>query len=87
MKKYRTWYDVRIEEIDVAKETAKFVTYQDGQRWAKRSEDRYNKNHFDTWQEAREYLIGHEKAAIYDLELKIAGHVAMLKTIEEKHET
>ena len=39
MIKYRTWYDTRIEEVEVIRETAKFVTESDGQRWAKRNDD------------------------------------------------
>lgn len=53
MKKYRTWHD-RIEEIEIIKETAQYVTEADGQRWAKRNQD--FRNYFDTWKEAKDFL-------------------------------
>jgi len=55
MIKYRTWYDTRIEEVEVIRETAKFVTESDGQRWAKRNDD--FRNYFDTYQQAKDFLI------------------------------
>jgi hypothetical protein len=81
MIKFRTWYDTRIEEIEVVRETAKFVTEVDGQRWTKRSDSR---NYFDTGQEAKDFLIDREKEAIGNLERQIAQHVANLAKIEER---
>jgi len=56
MKKFRTWYNSEIDEVEVIRETAKYVILaSDGRRWAKRTEDYYN--FFDTWQEAKTFLI------------------------------
>ena len=75
MKKFRTWHDARIDEVEVIHETAKFVTELDGRR--------YSRNYFNTWEDAHEFLLGREKAAIYDLEQQIAKHAKMLRKIEE----
>ena len=80
MKKYRTWYDDRIEEVEIVKETAQYVTEADGQRWTKRNQD--FRNYFDTWAEARQFLIDRENAAIADHERQIAQHRATLQKIE-----
>jgi len=79
-KMFRTWYDTSIEEVEVIRETAKFVVLVDLQRWAKRSDDHYN--FFDTWAEARQFLIDREKTAISGLAKKIQEHAETLKKIE-----
>lgn len=81
MKKYRTWYDTKIEEIEVKRETEKFVTEADGQRWAKRNAD--FRNYFDTWQEAHQFLIDREQANIAGLEKRIAHHKETLSKLQE----
>ena len=81
MKKFRTWHDARIDAVEVIHETAKFVMELDGRRWAKRNKD--SRNYFNTWEDAHEFLLGREKAAIYDLEQQIAKHAKMLRKIEE----
>jgi hypothetical protein len=80
MKKFRTWYD-RIEDVEVIHETAKFVTEADGQRWAKRNDD--FRNYFDTWQEAKDFLIDREKDAIIKLTTEIKQRQETLQKIEE----
>ena len=77
MKKFRTWHDDRIDAVEVIHETAKFVMELDGRR----CED--SRNYFNTWEDAHEFLLGREKAAIYDLEQQIAKHAKMLRKIEE----
>ena len=79
-KMYSTWYDARIEEVEVIRETAKFVTLVDSQRWAKRSDDHYN--FFDTWSEARQFLIDREKTAIIRLLAEVKQHQETLEKIE-----
>lgn len=88
MKKYRTSYG-EIEEIDVLRETEKCVIIQTGdgifykngeRRDMKRTEHSYN--YFDTWQEARQFLIDRENTVIADLEKQIAAHRATLQKIE-----
>lgn len=81
MKKFRTWYDTRIDEVEVIKETAQYVTEADGQRWSKRNAD--FRNYFDTWSEARQFLIDREQANIDGLEKRIAHHKETLQKIEE----
>jgi hypothetical protein len=81
MKKFRTWHDARIDEVEVVRETAKFVAELDGQRWAKRNAD--FRNYFDTWAEARQFLIDREIAEIADLERQLVQHQEALQKIEE----
>lgn len=88
MKKYHTWYDARIEEVEVVKETANYVTVvetwmgkQQEHRDAKRSD--HGHNYFDTWAEAKAFLIDREKSTIVDLLQQIAKHEGMLREIEE----
>ena len=89
MKKYRTWYDTRIDEVEVIRETAKYVIlatdnrfYSGGERRdAKRSDIGYN--YFDTWQEARQFLIDREKIAIINLLAGAKQHRVTLQKIEE----
>lgn len=79
MKKYRTWLG-EIEEIDVIRETDKFVYKNSERRDAKRS-DRIN--YFDTWTEARDFLIDREKAAIDRARDEIDQHMEKLAKIME----
>lgn len=83
MKKFRTWHD-QIEEIEVIRETEKFVVVPSGlkgeRRDAKRSE--YT-NYFDTWQEAKDFLIDREKTAIIKLVDEVKRHQETLQKIEE----
>ena len=81
MKKFRTWYDTRIEEVEVIRETAKFVTEADGQRWMKRTDD--FRNYFNTWQEAKDFLIDREQAAIARAQSEVWMHQKRLDGIEE----
>ena len=86
MKKFRTWYDTRIEEVKVVSETAKFVTIQES-TWAPRKSlkhpDRAGDTHYhDTWQEARQFLIDRELAAIATLERQLVQHQETLQKIE-----
>lgn len=80
MKKFRTWYDARIEEVEIIRESAKFVTESDGQRWAKRNPD--FRNYFDTWAEAKAFLIDREQSNIRGLKQQLAIHEETLKKIE-----
>ena len=80
MKKFRTWYD-QIEEIEVIRETTKYVMLPPyGHRDAKRSD---NRNYFDTWEEARQFLIDREKTAIVDLLAKVKRHQETLSKLQE----
>ena len=84
MIKYRTWYDTRIEEIEVVHETTCFVTVEETPQWtrrdAKRSDNGYN--YFDTWAEARQFLIDREKDAIKGHQNDITRHQEALQKIE-----
>lgn len=80
-KMFRTWYDAGIEEVEVLRETAAYVTLADNQRWKKRTEDSWN--YFDAWSEARQFLINREKNAIRELANKIDTHQATLQKIME----
>lgn len=79
--KFRTWYDTSIEEVEVIRETEKFVTEADGQRWAKRNAD--FRNYFDSWEEAHKFLIDREMAAIKNLTNQIDRHQATLQKLQE----
>lgn len=79
MKKFRIW-DNKIEEIEIIKETAQYVTETDGRRWAKRNPD--FRNYFDSWEEAHQFLMDREGKAIRDLERRIHVHEKNLEEIE-----
>lgn len=88
MKKFRTWYDTRIDEVEVIHETAMYVSVREmiankpyEHSDAKRSEDGYN--YFDTWAEAKAFLIDREQTTIRDLKRQIAYHEERLRKIEE----
>lgn len=88
MKKFRTWHDTRIDEIEVVRETAKYVVLAADTRFcpggerrdAKRSDIGYN--YFDTWQEARQFLIDREEIAIIKLLAEVKQHQETLEKIE-----
>lgn len=81
MKKFRTWYD-QIEEVEVIRETAKYVILPPYEfRDAKRSDIGYN--YFDSWQDAREFLIDREKTTIVDLLAKVKQHQETLNKLQE----
>ena len=86
MKKYRTWYDTRIEEVDVVSETAKFVIIED-RNWSHRSlkhPERNDDTHYhDTWQEAKDFLIDREQDAIVGHRNDIERHQKTLEKIME----
>jgi len=88
MKKFRNRYDHEIEEIEVISETEKYVTLEavafDGKHRREMKRSNYM-NYFDTWQEAKDFLVDREKEAIGKLERQIAQHVATLAKIEEMH--
>jgi hypothetical protein len=81
MKKFRTWYDEKIEEIEIERETEKSVFYKNGDRHLKMCGDFYN--HFDTWQEAKDFLIAREQAAIDRALREMQGHQERLEKIRE----
>lgn len=88
MIKFRTRYDARIEEIEVIRETAQSVyfasdwaCYSNGRREAKRTANGYN--YFDTWAEAKAFLVYREQSAIRNLKQQIADHEETLRKIEE----
>ena len=81
MKKYRTWHDTRIEEVEVSRETEKYVVNEHGRRDAKRSEN--GMNYFDTWREAKDFLADREKAAIIKLVDEVKRHQETLQEIME----
>jgi hypothetical protein len=81
MKKFRTWHD-QIEEVEINRETAKYVILPPYERRdAKRSDIGYN--YFDSWQEARQFLIDREKTAIVDLLAKVKQHQETLDKLQE----
>lgn len=80
MKKFRTWHDTKIEEVEVIRETASYVTLADSNRWKKRTDDSWN--FFDTHQEARQFLIDREKTAIIKLLAEVKQHQETLQKIE-----
>jgi hypothetical protein len=91
MKKFRTWYDTRIEEVEVIRETAKFVIIKEKnmynedtfeRRDTKRTDIGYN--YFDAWQEARQFLIDREEIAIIKLLNEVKQHAALKKLGEAK---
>lgn len=79
MKKFRTWYDT-IEEVEIISESARFVTEADGQRCARRNPN--SRNYFDTFAEAKAFLIDHEKTKIISLLAKVKQHQETLRKIE-----
>lgn len=88
MKKFRTWYDTRIEEVEVTRETEQSVFLPAGTRFHKNGERREAKrsdhmNYFDTWDEARDFLIDREKDAIRGHQNDITRHQETLRKIEE----
>lgn len=81
MKKFRTFYNEKIEEIEILKETEKSVIYPNGDRHPKMTSDFYC--HFATWQEAHQFLIDREKTAIVDLLAKVKRHQETLSKLQE----
>lgn len=87
MKKYRTWYDDRIEAVEAVKETANYVTIREtwmgrasDSRCAKRSD---SMNYFDSWAEARDFLVDREKAEIDRARNEMDMHTERLAKIME----
>ncbi|MCK9568927.1 hypothetical protein M0R72_08300 [Candidatus Pacearchaeota archaeon] len=80
MKKFRTFYNEKIEEIETLKETEKSVTYLNGDRHPRMTNDFYC--HFDTWQEAKDFLIDRENTAIAKLLNEVKQHQDTLEKIE-----
>lgn len=88
MKKFRTWYD-QIEEVEVIRETARQVVlpadaeyYPNGEcHDAKRSENGYN--YFDTWQEAKSFLVDRTRFEIFDLATEIGKRQLVLQKLQE----
>lgn len=84
MKKYRSkwsFYAFDIEEIEVGRETPRFVVFKTGIRETKRSNDWWN--YFDLFGEAKQYLIEEDKIP-KDHELtRLLG--ADIRTIEGKN--
>ena len=85
MKKFRTWYDTSIEEIEIASETEKFVTLACpyGMRMSKSSINPYEYHYFDSRVEAHNFLIARERIEIFDLERKIKQHQETLRKLQE----
>ena len=87
MKKYRTWYDLKIEEIEVIRETAKYVVIAAGRRGERRDAKRSDHtNYFDTWEEARQFLAETARREIADLEEKLVATKKELDVIEAMQE-
>lgn len=80
MKKYRTFYNEEIEEIEISKETEKSVYYMNGERHPTMSAGYYA--HFATWEEARAFLASREENIIDILERQIKQHQETLHKIE-----
>lgn len=68
---HRTFYNEKIEEIDILKETEKSVFYQNGDRHPKMTNDFYC--HFDTFQEAHQFLIDREQQLLLDVDRNYRG--------------
>ena len=90
MIKFRTWYDARIDEVEVLRETAKYVIIQEKRTYsedtferrdAKRSEN--GMCYHDTWTAAKNFLIDREKTAIICLLAKVKEHEETLRKIKE----
>ena len=85
MKKYFAWSYPDIRAIEIAKETESYVyiAYSDGsgsRREAKRTEDR---GYFDTWSEARDFLIYAEESKIATLTRELARRHENVRKIQE----
>jgi hypothetical protein len=78
--KYRTWYDGKIEKVEIERETAKFVIFQDGKRYAKMTDDFYC--FFDTFTEAKEHLISKVNTEIFNHMNKVNRLKDWVKKIE-----
>lgn len=80
---FRTWYDTRIEEIEVVHETAHYVTIQETPQWTRRDAKRSDNgmNYFSTWQDAHAFLIAREQAAIDKAIAKMLVHQETLEKI------
>ena len=88
MKKYRTWYDIKIEEIEVIRETAKYVIMAAGLRGERRDAKRSDHmNYFDTWEEARQFLAETARKRITELEEKLVATKKELDAIEAMQES
>jgi hypothetical protein len=59
MIKYRTWYNLSIEKVEIKKETEKQVHLLEGNIENKSSVD--YRNYFDTFEEAKQFLLTREK--------------------------
>lgn len=81
MKKYRTWYDDRIEPVEVESETAKFVIIDGGR--SMKHPDRANDTHYhDTYEQARSFLRDDAKSKILAASRIIKQQQARLQKIE-----
>lgn len=90
MIKYRTGWNTEIERVEVEKETAAFVFIKRGggklRREAKRSEWT---SYFDSFEEARSYLIERIEAKIRVVQNELADLHIELQQVEdmtEKHD-
>ena len=85
MKKYRTWYNQEIEEVEVIRETEKYVIMNAGQRGERRDAKRSGSmNYFDTWQEANEFLINNKEHEIAVLLRDVAHLREVLQDLKER---
>lgn len=92
MIKYQAWagFPIPIQKVEVVRETANSVYLPCGESWAnggrreaKRSTDR---GYFDTFQEAREFLLMIEEEKIATLAREIARRQASIEKIKEMRE-
>lgn len=86
MRKFKTGFGIEIKEVEIVRETAKQVVVlldgfrrQGERREAKRSS--YN-NYFDTWKEAKEYLLNKVRRRIEGTEAKLKREKKRLAEIE-----
>ena len=86
MKKYRTWYNEEIKEVESLSETAKFALIKED-LWVSKSlehpDNPEGRHYHDSWQDAKNFLIYREQQAIAKLEDEIRKRKATLQKIEE----
>lgn len=86
-KMYRTWYNEDIEEVEVVKRTKHFVTIQDSHtdgriftmKW---KIDSQGMKFFDTWLEAKNYLIARTLQKIDKCKMELQDQRMILQRLK-----
>jgi hypothetical protein len=79
MKKYKTLCG-KLDVKEIERETEKMVFFSNGQREHKRSSWQ---NYFDTWEEAKQFLIDEAKLKVRHAQSRLDSCKAKLKLIND----